>query len=171
MLFRSEKRADQANQEIVVTETGRDSVSEAFRIFRSNLDYVINDNANNGGTVIQLTSTIAGEGKSFVSINLALACAHIGKKVIAIDVDLRKGNFSQYIGLTNNGIGLSAYLSGNVQDVHSIINKGVLHQNLDLIGVGAIPPNPTNLLMSKHFKEMIDVFKKEIGRASCRERV
>ena len=156
-----EKRADQLDKEIIVSETGRDRISESFRILRSNLDYMITPDKFTDGTVIQLTSTMSGEGKSFVAVNLALSCAHIGKKVIAIDVDLRKGNFSQYVGISKNGVGLSAYLSGKVNDIHDVINKGILHENLDLIGVGAIPPNPTNLLMSDRFKTMIEVLKKE----------
>ena len=154
------KSRDQSKKEIVVTEDGRDRITEAFRIIRSNLDYMVTP-CKDHGVVMQLTSTMAGEGKSFIAINLALVCAHIGKKVIAVDVDLRKGRFSEYIGVENTGVGLSAYLSGAVDDIHSVITRGVLYDNLDFISIGAIPPNPTNLLMSDRFSQMIETLKSE----------
>ncbi len=154
------KKGKNIDKEIVVTENGRDNLSEAFRIVRSNLMYLI-DKRNFEGTVIQFTSTMSGEGKSFVAINLALACAHDGKRVIAIDLDLRKGRFSYYLGLTGHHDGVSAYLAGKIDDIKSIIVHSGLHENLDVIQVGSIPPNPTGLLSSSRLRHLIAELKKE----------
>lgn len=153
-----EKMTSQKNKEIVVREEGRDRISEAFRIIRSNLDYLIDYKSTDGGVVMQLSSTMAGEGKSFISLNMALSMAHGGKKVVVIDTDLRKGRFSEYAGITSSH-GLSSYLTGNTE-LADVITKGSLHKNLDFIGVGAIPPNPTNLLMSDNFPKLISELRK-----------
>ena len=149
------------DREIVVTDNGRDRMSEAFRIVRSNLDYVV-EKRNFEGAVIQFTSTMPGEGKSFVAANLALTCAHGGKRVVAVDLDLRKGRFSAYAGLESATIGVSAYLSGKVHDMKDVIHHDVLNcPNFDFVPLGAIPPNPTNLLMSSRFRAMIAELKKD----------
>ncbi|MEG2820979.1 MAG: GNVR domain-containing protein, partial [Muribaculaceae bacterium] len=104
------KKKSQEEQEIIVTSTGKDRISEAFRMIRGNLDFMLrNDSAE--ASVIQLTSTMPGEGKSYIAVNLALSFAQTGKKVLAIDMDLRKGNLSKIIGERGH-VGLSAYLSG-----------------------------------------------------------
>ena len=154
------KKNKGANHEIVITENGRDNLSEAFRIVRSNLIYLI-DKRNFEGTVIQFTSTMSGEGKSFCAANLALACAHDGKRVVALDLDLRKGRFSQYLGVNDHHDGVSAYLAGKIDDVKSMIHNSGLHENLDVISVGAIPPNPTGLLSSSRLKNLLAELKKE----------
>ncbi|MEG2820231.1 MAG: CpsD/CapB family tyrosine-protein kinase, partial [Muribaculaceae bacterium] len=78
----------------------------------------------------------------------------MGEKVLAIDMDLRKGKFSKNIGEKSN-IGLSAYLTGRVNEIDTIINKGVYYPNFDVISLGAIPPNPVNLLTNARFDEMM----------------
>ncbi|MDD2961419.1 MAG: polysaccharide biosynthesis tyrosine autokinase, partial [Muribaculaceae bacterium] len=152
------KKKGQEDQEIIVTETGKDRISEAMRMVRSNLEYVAK--SEKGGVVMQFTSTMPGEGKSYIAINLALSFAHMGKKVLAIDLDLRKGKFSKIIG-TKGHKGISAYLSGKIDDLDLIINHGELHPNMDTIGLGAIPPNPANLIMSRRFDELIDKLKQD----------
>lgn len=153
------KRKDQKNEEIIVTENGRDRITEALRIIRGNMDYMLKRKTGLA-PIIQMTSTLPHEGKSYVTINLALSCAHAGKKVIAIDLDFRKGNFSKYID-SKSMIGISAYLSGKIENIHDIIIKGSIHQNLDIISLGAIPPNPSDLLSSDRFTKMIDLLSKE----------
>lgn len=155
------KTKEQANQEIIATETGKDRISEALRIIRGNLDYMMTKKEDGIGTVIQMTSTVPHEGKSYVSINLALSCAHSGKRVIAIDLDLRKGNFTKYLGRKKKILGISAYLSGKVEDIHDVINYGAIHKNLDTVSVGGLPPNPSELLMSKRFEDTINSLRKE----------
>ena len=146
--------------EIVVNETSNDRMNEAFRILRNNLDFVTSQNKSGLGTVIQFTSTMSGEGKSFVAVNLALAYTFVNKKVIVVDLDLRKGKFSEYVGV-QSGNGVSAYLSGKETDLNKIIDRGTLHEGFDIISVGAIPPNPTALLLSDNMVNMIEQLKKE----------
>ena len=148
------KAANQSDHEIIVTETGHDRISEACRIIRANLDYIAQPQPGQG-LVVQFTSTMSGEGKSFVAVNLALSLAHSGKRVVAVDLDLRKGRFSEYVGV-NTPIGSSTYLSKKTVSLDDVIQHGMIHKNLDFICVGAIPPNPTNLLMSEQFTTMID---------------
>ena len=88
-----------------------------------------------------------GEGKSFNAANLALTCAINGKKVLAIDFDLRKGTFSKYFNIEEATLGLSAFLSGKSDNPDSLIVHSVIHENLDVMPLGVIPPNPTSLLM------------------------
>ena len=77
---------EQKDEELIVTETGTDRITEAFRIMRGNLDYVLPPKENGEGNVIQFTSTVPGEGKSFSAANLAITCAINGKRVIAVDI-------------------------------------------------------------------------------------
>ena len=151
------KDKSQEGEEIVVTDTGRDPLSEAFRIVRGNIDNMLEKRED--GHVLQFTSTIPGEGKSFVAINVAMTFAQFGRKVVAVDLDLRKGNFSKYIG-EHKKLGVSAFLSGHIENVDDIINKGTCHPNLDTISLGVLPPNPAQLLMSDKFKEFIQYLRK-----------
>ena len=146
--------------EIVVNETSNDRMNEAFRIVRNNLDFVTSQDKPNGeATVIQFTSTMSGEGKSFVAVNLALSYTYVNKKVIVVDLDLRKGKFSEYVGV-QDGKGASAYLSGKEKNLDNVIHRGALHEGFDIISVGAIPPNPTSLLLSDNMTKMIEELKK-----------
>lgn len=148
---KNKKRRD---EEIIISETGRDRISEAFRMIRSNMDYIYRKQSDSA-VVIQATSTLPGEGKSYVTINMALSYAHTGKRVLVIDLDLRKGKTSKM--LKTNGVrGMSDFLSGKIDDIDSIINRGVLSPAMDVISIGSIPPNPANLLMSERLDFLIE---------------
>ena len=151
------KRSSFKNKEVVVSEDSVDRVSEALRIIRTNLDFVA-EHKEGTGVVMQFTSTRPGEGKSFVALNLALTYAHVDKKVAVVDLDLRKGRFSEYVNI-DAAVGVSAFLSGKVKNVDDIVVRGVIHPNLDVVPLGAIPPNPTGLLMGEHLKELIAELK------------
>lgn len=153
-----QKHKSKDKQEIIVSESGRDRISEAFRVIRSNMAYVLR-NDNDQAKVIQLTSTFPGEGKSYVTINLALSFAHIGKKVLLIDLDMRKAKLSEFLNLNSDIPGVSHFLSGKVDNIDSIVNSGVLSTSLDVITVGVIPPNPANLLMSDRFDTLMSQLK------------
>lgn len=142
------------NDEIIITETGRDKISEAFRMVRSNLNFVL-PNKTGKANIIQFTSTVPGEGKSYSIVNIALAFAHTNKRVLLIDLDIRKGTISKLAADIKSDMGVSTYLSGKITDVNGIIQKNFLHKNLDFISTGTIPPNPANLLMSENFDKMI----------------
>lgn len=151
------KQNNQKNAEIVITENSVDRVSEALRIVRANLDFIA-EKKDGEGIVMQFTSTRPGEGKSFIALNLALTYAYIDKRVVVVDLDLRKGRFSEYANAETN-VGVSSFLSGKVSNIDDLIVKGSIHNNLDIVPMGAIPPNPTGLLMNKHLEELISALR------------
>lgn len=153
------KSQSQKGQEIIVTATGNDRITEAFRIVRSNLDFVVNKASDSLGTVMQLTSTMSGEGKSFIALNLALTYATADKKVVVIDLDLRKGRFSEYVKIERAN-GVSAFLAGKITNINDVIVKGTIHDNLDIVPLGAIPPNPTGLLMGDHLEKLLNELRR-----------
>ncbi len=132
-----------------------DVVTESFRSLRSALRFMF-PRAKTSNTIL-VTSSISGEGKTFVSSNLAIVQAISDKKTVVLEFDLRKPKFKEYFEeATNNQKGLSHYLSG-MANVDEIITKTKL-KNLDLILAGKIPPNPSELILTEHtarlFKEL-----------------
>jgi capsular exopolysaccharide synthesis family protein len=115
----------------------------------------INKNKNN---TILITSTVSGEGKTFVSINMASVLAIGGFKTLLIGLDLRKPKIFQDFKLDNN-IGITNYLIGNVSK-EGIIQKTSI-ENLSIITSGPIPPNPSELIMSDNFKALLEELKNE----------
>ena len=148
----------QLNRSIAVRESGRDKVSEAFKILRTNMGFM------SGGKkqqVILTTSSNAHAGKTFVSMNLGITLAFSGNKVLMIDLDLRRRTLSKHMGQRSNPNGVTKYLSTAGVTVNDIISKSGLHENFDFIYAGLQPPNPAELLMSQHLDELI---------AECRNR-
>jgi capsular exopolysaccharide synthesis family protein len=135
---------------LAVRDNSRSPVSEAFRVIRSNMDFM---NAKSGGSVIVTTSFNIGSGKSFVSLNLAMSFALTGKKVILLDLDLRKATLSSCTGANKTGI--SAWLGGIVSSFDEWIVKQWLNPNLDILPAGKLPPNPAELLLCDKFGELI----------------
>lgn len=149
-------REKKDKNEIVVRENGRDSVSEAFRVLRTNLDFM--RVKTNDMKVMVFTSFNPGAGKTFISINLAMSFALTSKRVILIDLDIRKSTLSSHVSTMNMGV--THYLSGKTDNVDDIISKGELHENLDVIHSGPIPPNPSELLLSDHLDSLISELRK-----------
>ena len=143
--------------EIVVRENGRDSISEAFRIVRTNMDFMRVKAKDM--KVVMFTSFNPNAGKTFVSMNLAMSFALTRKKVILVDLDIRKGTLSGHVSGTTN-MGITNYLSGKVDDIDSIIKKEELATNLDIIHTGPVPPNPSELLLSDRLEVLIEELKK-----------
>lgn len=140
---------------ILVTAGSRDIINEAFRVLRTNLEFSrIN---KNGCNVIALTSFNPGSGKSFITVNLAAALALKNKRVLVIDGDMRHASASSYVGRPNKG--LSDFLAGNISDIDSIIVRVPDANGLDILPVGSVPPNPTELLESPRFAQLIKAFK------------
>lgn len=148
------RKEDMADDAIVVDDKKNDLISESFRLLRANINFVAKD-----ARVLMFTSTMPGEGKSFVSRNLAVAIAIAGKRVVLVDTDMRKRTQSKLAGIKHKD-GLSTYLSGQHNDVDSILDKGVIHPSVDSLFVGPIPPNPSELLMSDRLEKLIEELKK-----------
>ncbi len=134
-----------------VTLKSRDAVSEQFRILRSNLNYVLTGAKDK---VILVTSSIPGEGKTFVSLNLAATLALGNKKVVVLGMDLRKPKLSKLLGLSD-AKGISNYLIGSCS-LEDIIFHVEDHENLFAIPSGPVPPNPSEILMLPQMQDLIE---------------
>ncbi len=131
---------------IVVRENENDMMAEAFRSVRTSLQFVLDGPEKK---VIQFTSTSSGEGKTFVSSNLAVSIALLGKKVILLGLDVRKPILAELFGLTDRKRGITTFLTGDPNDkellFQQIMPSGV-NPNLDILPAGVVPPNPAELL-------------------------
>ena len=145
--------------ELVVKNDPKSPISEIFRTLRTNLQFMNNKNKLKS---LLVTSTLAGEGKSWISANLAVTFAQMGKKVIILDADMRKGR--QYRIFNISPIpGLSNYLSGYTDnekevDLADFVQETEI-ENLYVIPAGNIPPNPSELLVSESMIELIEKLK------------
>lgn len=142
-------------EDIVVDSKKRDMVSEAYRIVRSNLDFVLTKKS--GSQVLMFTSSNPGAGKSFISSNLAVSLALAGKRVILLEMDIRKGSGKNAAGEIIPG--LTHYLSGNITRIDDLIHSGMYHSDLDVISSGPVPPNPAELLLGHQLDELITKLK------------
>ncbi|MCQ2608434.1 MAG: polysaccharide biosynthesis tyrosine autokinase [Bacteroidales bacterium] len=138
------------SDQIPVKTKPKSSIAESFRAIRSNLPFFLKSSGST--SVIALTSTVSGEGKSFCALNLASILSLVNKKVLLIGLDLRKPRVAEMLNVSNN-IGVTTHLIGrdSLDDVilHSEIN------NLDVIVAGPIPPNPAELIESPEFDAFI----------------
>lgn len=142
---------------IVVKEKSRNVINEAFRVVRTNLEFVVGKERESN--VIMFTSANPGSGKTFITFNLATSIAIKGKRVIAIDLDLRKGSLSGYVGRPE--VGVSNYLIGETKTWREIVRKPADDAKLDIIPVGMIPPNPTELLFAERLEQLVNDLRKE----------
>ena len=140
---------------VVVKEGSRDVVNEAFRVLRTNLEFVSGENSK--GQVILMTSFNPGSGKTFLTVNIAATLAIKGKRVLVIDGDLRRGSTSVYVGSPHHG--LSNYLAGKVQRIEDVIVPASETVRFDVLPVGTIPPNPTELLAGERLETLFADFR------------
>ena len=137
------------------TDTGKhghDGVSEAFRIVRTNIDFMLDK--SKGAQVIMLTSSNPGAGKSFMSLNLAISLSQTGKRVILLEMDIRKGSAREpgegvLLGITN-------YLAGRVDELDQLIRPYKNNSDFDVITSGPIPPNPSELLLTSRLDQLVN---------------
>ena len=128
-----------------------DGFNEMLRLVRANLLFVIDGKKDK---VINILSSISGEGKSFVSVNLAMTLALLDKKVLLIELDIRKPELTKKFEL-NNTKGITLYLSG-YSEKQDLVKPSGIHDNLFFINAGAIPPNPNELLAKPLLDDLIN---------------
>ena len=138
------------NDRLVVREGRTTPIVEMFRLIRTNLQFLI---GNKKSPVILITSSISGEGKSFTSMNLAMTFALMQKKVVLVGLDIRNPSLGDFLHLSKEN-GVTIFLTDeNITEEDIIINSPV-YEYLDVIPAGPIPPNPSELLMSKRLDEL-----------------
>ncbi|MBO4263213.1 MAG: polysaccharide biosynthesis tyrosine autokinase [Bacteroidales bacterium] len=135
---------------IVVEHAKRDTVNEAFRVLRTNLEFI---SKGEWHQIIDITSFNPGSGKTFTAINLAVALSIKHLKVLVVDADLRRSSLSAYVNSPK--VGLTDYLINSVSDIQSVIVHPEGHPELDVIPVGTVPPNPTELIGDEQFAELL----------------
>lgn len=144
------------SQTIAVKDNCNDYFNEMLRLLRANLLFVIDGKEKK---VINMLSSISSEGKSFITVNLAISLALLDKKVLIIELDIRKPKLAQLFGLSRSQ-GISLYLSGNLSREELIQPSGV-YENLSIITAGTIPPNPNELLAKPKLDELIQQLRDE----------
>ena len=137
----------------LITKNDISPLAESFRILVTNLNFMLSK--SNDSKIIFVTSTIKGEGKTFVSVNLALAISSGNKKVLVIGSDIRNPQLQRYNPKMKNAKGLSEYLYGEITDANEIISPSGYHPNCDFIYSGMIPPNPTDLLQNGRYMQLL----------------
>lgn len=147
------------NDHLLIGRNDRSVIAEAFRIVNTNLRYLLASNTNKS-QIVYVTSTIAKEGKTSVSANIAQILSLSNKKTILVGADLRNPQLKRYFK-KNTGVGLSDYLFNNSIDTQEIISKQANNNMLDVIHTGNIPPNPTELLMLPRWAQLMEELKQE----------
>ncbi|SDS15032.1 capsular exopolysaccharide family [Polaribacter sp. KT25b] len=148
-------------EKIIVKKETRTSTAEAFRLLRANLSFMLpKTGANSKGKTIFITSTISGEGKSFVSLNLAATMALTNKKVLLLGLDLRAPKITDYLELPDRK-GVTNYILDDKLTLKELIFNVSDIDNLDIISSGLIPPNPSELLLNDRVKNLLEIAKNE----------
>lgn len=151
---------NKGERKLVVKNHGRDTINEAFRVLRTNLRFITHSEKD--CNVIILTSFNPGSGKTFLTMNIAATLALKEEKILIIDGDMRHASASAYISSPKKG--LSNYLSGDCGNIDECITAYPEYDNLYMLPAGTIPPNPTELLNSSRFAELMQEMRK---RYSC----
>ena len=135
---------------------------EAFKALRTNMTYLLGDTGR--GHVIMVTSSIPGEGKSNISVNLAITLAQDNKKVILIDCDLRKGTLHRYLNVPPTAAGLSSVLTGEA-GLNETVYK--LSYGFNFMPVGALPTNPSELIGSRYMSKLLSELSEQYDYVIC----
>lgn len=144
-----EAMKDHRKKVMAVKEQGDDIVSEAFRILRTNMAFL--SKKDKPAQVITFTSFNIGAGKTFIARNLSMSLAYLKKRVVMVDLDIRKGTLSRHFG--HYHVGVTNYLSDNTVKVDNIIQH---QEGFDLIPAGILAPNPAELLMDNRLDELMN---------------
>lgn len=144
------KNLSGSTETIVVEQGSRTPISEQFRALRTNLTFFLKDNEK----TILLTSSMSGEGKSFISLNLATVLAISGKKVLVMEMDLRKPNLSNKLKLKND-FGFTNYITNTKLTIDDILTPSGTQEGLFIISSGIIPPNPTEIILNERMEALM----------------
>jgi len=136
---------------LVVASRSQTVIAEQIRILRTNLNYLRNN--REGSQVLLFTSSVEGEGKTFISLNLGASLALVGQRTVILEMDLRKPKLHESIGFPN-GLGLSDYLAGDTT-LSQIVNPIPDSANYSIVTSGSLPPNPAELLSSPRLEQLI----------------
>lgn len=148
---------NKSGDRVVVKEGLTTSIVELFRLIRTNIQFVLNRKEEK---VILVTSTVSGEGKSFIAINFALSLSLMkNKKVVLVGLDIRKPRLVEYMNMSSNPIGITNYLSDEDLNPQDIAVHSSQCGNLDIIVSGPIPPNPAELLLGERLDRMFDYLR------------
>ncbi|WP_343625788.1 GumC family protein [Flavobacterium lindanitolerans] len=145
------------SHEEMINTNSRSGSAEAIRIVRTNLEFMLTGTSTERGKVIFVTSTIPGEGKTFISVNLAGTIALSGKKVLLVGMDIRNPKLAEYIPIRSEGV--TNYLSKQDKDLSSYITKLDNFEDFHVLSSGVIPPNPVELLMNDKINKMFAELK------------
>lgn len=146
-----------SEKKIIISDQDGSNVAESFRLLRTNVNFML-PGFKEASKTIFITSTVGGEGKTFIAINLASALALSNKKVLLIGADIRKPKITKYLNIQSGSTGLTHYLSDNGLSLSDIIVH-FEEMNFDILQSGIIPPNPSELLMNGRFDEVLEYGK------------
>lgn len=152
---KKEQKAEAKN--ILIKQGSRDIVNEAFRVLRTNLEFMLDRKEDGKASIILFTSFNPGSGKTFLTVNTAACLAMKQKRVLVIDGDLRHGSASAYVGRPSKG--LSDYLGKRENDIDRLIVDDSAYPGLSILPVGTIPPNPTELLAEPRLAELVEMLR------------
>ena len=144
------------NGSIAVFEDQNNLMSETFRNVRTNLQFML----GNGQKVILVTSTVSGEGKSFISVNLAISLSLLGKKVVIVGLDIRKPGLNKVFNISRKEQGITQYLSNPEKNLMDLVQASDVSKSLYILPGGTVPPNPTELLARDGLDKAIETLKK-----------
>ena len=147
---------DEKQGAIAVFENQNNLMSETFRNVRTNLQFML----GNGKKVILVTSTVSGEGKSFISGNLAISLSLLGKKVVIVGLDIRKPGLNKVFNISKREQGITQYLANPEKNLMDLVQLSDVSKNLYILLGGTVPPNPTELLARDGLDKAIETLKK-----------
>ena len=146
---------DLKGSSIAVFENQNNLMSETFRGIRTNLQFLLEE----GQKVVMVTSTVSGEGKSFVSANTAISLSLLGKKVVIVGLDIRKPGLNKVFNLSTKEQGITQFLTDPKRNIMDLVQQSDVNANLFILPGGAVPPNPTELLARKGLESAIEQLK------------
>ena len=147
---------DEKQGAIAVFENQNNLMSETFRNIRTNLQFML----ENDKKVILVTSTVSGEGKSFISGNLAISLSLLGKKVVIVGLDIRKPGLNKVFNIPRKEVGITQYLANPEKNLMDLVQLSDVSKNLYILLGGTVPPNPTELLARDGLDKAIETLKK-----------